>query len=119
MNDNGSAFGGLISLIDLVIIIVMIASMWRLFEKAGQPGWAAIIPFYNVYVLLLVAGKPGWWLILFLIPFVNLVIAILAALGVAENFGKGVGYAIGLIFLPFIFYPVLAFGDAQYSGPGI
>lgn len=103
-------------LIRLAILVLMIVAMWKVFEKAGQPGWAAIIPFYNCYVLLKIAGKPGWWLILMLIPIVNLVFFFLACMGVAENFGKGGGFAVGLFFLSFIFFPILAFGDAQYSG---
>ena len=98
------------------VAILMIASMWRVFTKAGQPGWAVLIPIYNLYVLLQVAGKPGWWLLLLLIPFVNFIIGIIVAVGVAQNFGKGTGFALGLIFLPVIFYPILAFGSAQYTG---
>ena len=94
----------------------MLASMWRVFEKAGQPGWAAIVPIYNVYIMLLVAGKPGWWLLLMLIPFVNLIIEIMVVVGIAEKFGKSGGYAVGLIFLPFIFFPMLGFGSATYTG---
>jgi hypothetical protein len=94
----------------------MLVALWKVFEKAGQPGWAAIIPFYNFYILLKVAGKPGWCLIFIFIPIANLVIAFIACLGVAENFGKSTGFAVGLFFLPFIFYPILAFGDVQYCG---
>ena len=115
MNDASSVLG-LVSVIELAIAVLMIASLWKVFSKAGQPGWASIVPIYNAYVLLKIAGKPGWWLLLFFIPFVNLVIAILAVVGLAKNFGKGGGYVIGLILLPIIFYPMLAFGDAQYQG---
>ncbi len=102
-----------------VIIILLIAAMWKVFSKAGQPGWAAIIPIYNIYVLCKVAGRPGWWLLLMLIPFVNIIIAIILNIDIAKNFGKGVGFGIGMIFLPFIFYPILGFGSAQYQGgPG-
>ena len=96
------------------IIVLMIVAMWKVFVKAGQPGWAAIIPIYNTYIFLKIAGKPGWWLILFFIPIVNLVVAIIAAIAFAANFGKSTGFAIGMIFLPFIFIPMLAFGDAAY-----
>lgn len=98
------------------VIILLIAAMWKVFSKAGQPGWAAIIPIFNVYVMCKVAGRPGWWLILFLIPFVNLIIAIIVSVDIAKRFGKGVGFAIGMIFLPFIFWPILGFGSAQYQG---
>ena len=94
----------------------MLASMWKVFAKAGQPGWACIIPFFNIYIMLQVAGKPGWWLILFFIPLVNFIMAILTLVGMAANFGKGVGYVLGLLFLPIIFWPMLAFGDAEYAG---
>jgi len=100
-----------------VVVILVIIAMWKMFEKAGQPGWAAIIPIYNMYVLTQVAGCPGWWLILMLIPFVNIVIMLLLSIDVAKSFGKGTGFAIGLFFLGFIFYPILGFGDARYLGP--
>lgn len=113
MNEQGG--GGLIFLIQIAVIVVVIASMWKVFTKAGQPGWASIIPIYNAYILLKIAGKPGWWLILLFIPLVNLVIGIIAIAALAKNFGKGVGFVVGLILLPFIFYPILGFGDAQYA----
>jgi len=117
MNEaTGAGAGGMIVFIQLALGILMLVSMWRIFTKAGQPGWASIVPIYNAYVLLKVAGKPGWWLLLMFIPLVNIVIIILALVGLANNFGKGGGYVAGMIFLPFIFYPMLAFGDAQYQG---
>ncbi|MFW6131322.1 MAG: DUF5684 domain-containing protein [Candidatus Aminicenantaceae bacterium] len=104
----------LLIIIYLVIIVFYIWVLWRIFEKAGQPGWGAIIPIYNVYLLLKVAKRPGWWLILYLIPIVNIVIHIIVVFDIAKNFGKGVGFGFGLLFLSFIFYPILAFGSAQY-----
>jgi hypothetical protein len=98
----------------LTFAVIMIVSQWVIFTKAGEPGWAAIVPFYNVYVLCRIAGKPGWWLILFLIPIVSLIISLLVCLGLAENFGKGPGFGIGLWLLGFIFFPMLAFGSAEY-----
>ena len=98
------------------IIILLIAAIWKVFSKAGQPGWAAIIPIYNIYVMCKVAGRPGWWLLLMLIPFVNLIIAIILSVDIAKRFGKGIGFAIGMILLPFIFWPILGFGSAQYQG---
>ena len=106
---------GLLIIIYLAVVILQLVAMWKVFVKAGQPGWASIIPFYNIYVLMLVADKPGWWLILTFIPLVNIVIWIIASIAVAENFGKGAGFGIGLVFLPFIFFPILAFTDAQYK----
>ncbi len=99
-----------------LIGLVMIAAMWKVFTKAGKPGWASIIPIYNIIVLLQIAGKPTWWFILLLIPIVNLIIAILMYLALAEKFGKGGGFAMGLVFLGIIFFPILGFGSAQYQG---
>ena len=100
----------------LAFVIVIIAGMWKTFEKAGEPGWACIIPIYNIIVLLRVAGKPLWWILLMLVPFANLIVAILVSIAVAENFGKGAGFGIGLAFLGPIFYAILGFGDARYQG---
>lgn len=101
----------------LAIIVLIIASLWKIFTKAGQPGWASIVPIYNIIVLCKIVGKPTWWILLMLIPIVNLVIAIILANELSKSFGKSVGFTIGLIFLPFIFYPMLAFGDATYTAP--
>lgn len=99
----------------IAIIVLMIAANWKIYTKAGQPGWASIIPIYNIVVLLQIVKKPIWWIILMLIPFVNFVIAILLIHNLSKVFGKGVGFTLGLFFLPFIFYPILGFGDAQYE----
>lgn len=106
-----------VAVVGLIVGIVMIAAMWKMFSKAGQPGWAAIIPIYNVYVLCKVVGRPGWWVILTLIPFVNIVIGIILGIDLAKSFGKDVGYAVLLILLPIIGYPMLGFGSAAYAGP--
>ncbi len=102
----------------LAIIILMIASLWTTFSKAGKPGWAAIVPIYNLIVLLEIVGKPWWWLFLMLIPIVNLVILIIVYHNLSLSFGKSGGFTVGLILLGFIFLPILAFGDAKYVGPG-
>jgi Gpi18-like mannosyltransferase len=94
----------------------MIASIWKVFTKAGKPGWAALVPIYNLVVMLEIAGKPLWWFILFLIPVVNLVAAFITYISLAERFGKGAGFGIGLILLGPIFFPILGFGSAQYQG---
>jgi hypothetical protein len=107
--------GGGIMLVWLIVIVVMIASCWKVFTKAGQPGWASIIPFYNMYVMLTIVGKPGWWLLLFFIPIVNLVIGIIVSIELAKRFGKGGGFAVGLILLPIVFLPILAFGSSTYT----
>ena len=112
----GGGEGGIIQgIIGLAILLVIIIAMWRVFTKAGQPGWAVLIPIYNAYILCKIAGKSGWWVLLMLIPCVGIIVSFFVAMGVAQNFGKGVGFALGLFFLPFIFYPILAFGDASYQ----
>ena len=108
----------LMMIIGLAFSILMIVAMWKVFVKAGRPGWAMLIPIYNTYVFLKIAGKPGWWLIWFFIPIVNIIVAIIATLAFAQSFGKGAGFTVGLIFLPIIFMPILAFGEAQYVGAG-
>jgi hypothetical protein len=112
----GEGGGIFVFLVWLAIVVLVIAGFWKTFEKAGHPGWAAIIPIYNIYILCLIAGRPGWWVILFLIPFVNFVIAIMISLDVARNFGKGAGFGIGLWLLPMVFYPILGFSDARFIG---
>ncbi|MBT5019170.1 MAG: signal peptidase I [Planctomicrobium sp.] len=99
----------------LAFMVFVIAGLWKTFEKAGQPGWGALVPFYNGILLLNIAQKPLWWILLFFIPLVNLIIAIIIAIDVAKNFGKGTGFGLGLAFLGFIFYPILGFGDAEYN----
>jgi ABC-type sulfate transport system permease subunit len=116
-DNGGGAAGMVVGLIYLAIFAAVIVGFWKVFEKAGKPGWAAIIPIYNIIVLLEIIGKPIWWIILFFIPCVNFIVSILVALEVAKCFGKGAGFAIGLILLPFVFYPILGFGDARYVGP--
>jgi hypothetical protein len=115
---SGGGIGGVIAMIIwLAIIIGFIAGLWKVFVKAGQPGWAAIIPIFNLYIMLKITGRPVWWLVLFIIPIVSLVVAIITAVDLAKAFGKGTGFGIGLAFLGFIFIPILGFGDAQYRGP--
>ncbi len=114
-----AAAGIFVILIYLAIIVLMIASLWKIFTKAGKPGWASIVPIYNIVVMLEIVGKPIWWIILYLIPFVNIVVGIIVNIQMAKAFGKDTGFAIGMILLPFIFYPMLAFGNAQYSKPDV
>ncbi len=102
----------------IAIFILLIAANWKIFSKAGKPGWACIIPIYNIIVWLQIIGKPWWWLILLLIPLVNIIILIMMIHGLSLSFGKGAGFTIGLILLGILFYPILGFGNAQYVGPG-
>ena len=108
----------LLTLIYLAVVVLVIASMWKVFTKAGKPGWAAIVPIYNTIVLLEIVGKPTWWIILLLIPFVNIIVLLIVINELSKSFGRGVGTTLGLIFLGFIFWPILAFGSAQYQGGG-
>lgn len=120
-NDGGGggaagAIGGMLCmLVYLALIVGVIAGFWKVFEKAGKPGWAAIVPVYNIIVLLEITGKPIWWVLLFFIcsPIMGIVVGI----EVAKSFGKDALYGIGLGLLPFVFYPLLGFSDAKYQGP--
>jgi hypothetical protein len=114
--DVGGAGGTLVLLIQLAVVVLTVAGLWKVFTKAGKPGWAAIIPIYNVIVLLDIVGKPLWWVILFLIPCVNIVISIIVYIELAKVFGQGAGFAIGILLLPFVFIPLLGFGDYRYQG---
>jgi hypothetical protein len=97
--------------------VFMIATMWKVNEKGGKPGWAAVVPIYNEVVLLQMAGKSGWWVLLYLIPLVNIVVYFIARIDLAKSFGRGVGFGLGLIFVPVIFFPILAWDDPEYVGP--
>jgi len=112
-----AVFGTLFLIICLALMVVMVIAMWKVFTKAGQPGWAAIVPIYNLIVMLQIIGRPLWWVFLCLIPLVNLVVGIIVVIDLARSFGKDVGFAIGLLLLGFIFYPILGFGSARYLGP--
>src|SRR5258706_4694183 len=111
----GAAIGVIIY---LAIVGFLIASVWKTFVKAGKPGWACLVPIYNLMVMAEIAGKPNWYGLLCLIPFVGIIFAIIIIAGVATAFGKSVGFAIGLILLGIVFWPILGFGDARYQGAG-
>lgn len=108
------------TIISLILGIIAIVAMWKIFKKAGKPGWASIIPIYNAVVMFQICGMNPWLLLLAIIPFVNFVTApilsILINVNLAKKFGKGGGFAVGLIFLNFIFTLILAFGDSEYQG---
>jgi hypothetical protein len=115
-DDGAAAGGGIGSIVGLLVAVLVIAGLWKIFTKAGKPGWAAIIPIYNLITLLQIAGKPLWWILLFFIPVVNIVIIAMIWISVAKAFGKGTGFALGLLFLSPIFVPILGFSDAKYIG---
>ncbi len=99
----------------LPFIILIVASMWTLFKKANKPGWAAIVPIYNNLILLEIIRKPWWWLLLMLIPGVNIVFSIWATNLFVKSFGKDEGFTVGVLLLPVVFYPILAFSKStQY-----
>jgi hypothetical protein len=99
----------------LPLCILIIASMWTLFKKAGKPGWASIVPIYNTLTILEIIRKPWWWLLLMFIPLVNIIYAIWATNLFVKSFGKNEGFTVGCILLPMIFYPILAFSkDTKY-----
>ena len=109
------AFLGIFTIVWLAIVILIIVSMWKVYQKAGQPGWASIVPIYNYIILLEITGKPIWWILLFFIPFINIIFIIIVYHELSKSFGQNIGFTLGLIFLPFIFYPMLAFGNYTYG----
>lgn len=95
--------------------LFIIVAMWAIFRKAGESGWKCLVPIYNMYVLMQISGKPGWWGFLMLIPFVGVPIYLLAMISLAEKFGRSAAYGAGLFLLPMFFFPMLAFGGAKYE----
>ena len=102
----------------LALMVFMIACQWKIYSKAGKPGWACLVPIYNIIVLLEIVGKPWWWFFFMIIPIVNIVILIIVIHRLSLSFGKDGGFTAGLILLGIVFYPILAFGSATYVGPG-
>lgn len=102
----------------VLFLVLMFASSWVVFTKAGEPGWAIFVPIYGAIVFCRICGKPWWWIFLLMLPFVNLVCIVLLYIDLAKAFGKDIGFAIGLLLLGFVFFPILAFGDAEYQGVG-
>jgi hypothetical protein len=111
-------FSGVMGLVYFAVLVLVIVAMWKVFTKAGEPGWYSIIPIWSTLVLLKIVGRPMWWILLMFIPLVNLVILIIVYNDLSKSFGKGVGFTVGLILLPFIFMLILGFGGATYVGPG-
>lgn len=107
-------FGGIFW---LAIVVLVLAANWNIYQKAGKPGWAVLIPIYNLIVLLEIVGKPIWWIFLLLIPGVNIIFAIWMINLLSKSFGKDEAFTVGLILLGIVFYPILGFGKAEYQGP--
>jgi len=122
-DSSASALAPIIAIVSAMIIpiiiiwVVMVIAHWKIYEKAGKPGWAAIVPIYNLIVLLEIVGKPTWWILLFLVPCVNIVFLVWTTNLLSKSFGQSEGFTIGLLLLGFVFYPVLAFGNYKYLGP--
>lgn len=117
-SDSGGGGGAaFLFVIYFAFIIAYIAGMWKTFDKAGEPGWAAIIPIYNLWVWVKLTGRPPLWFILCLIPCVNIVIIFLLSMDTAKSFGKSAGYGVGMFFFAPIFWIMLGFGSATYVGP--
>jgi len=109
---------GIVIVLYLALIALMLVSMWKIFTKAGKPGWAILIPIYNTIIMLEIAGKPWWWLLLMMfVPFANIIMAIWMLNLIVLGFGKTSGFTVGCLFLPIIFIPILGLGSAKYTGP--
>ncbi|MEO5949701.1 MAG: DUF5684 domain-containing protein [Candidatus Saccharimonas sp.] len=116
-----AAFGGFMLFVGLIMLavgIITLISMWKLFTKAGKPGWAAIVPIYNIIVMLEIVGRPLWWTVLYFIPFANVVVQILVTLEFAKVYGKDTTFGVLMIIFPVPMYQILAFSKTtQYMGP--
>jgi hypothetical protein len=100
----------------LALITFVVIAHWKLYSKASQPGWAVLVPIYNLIVLCDIAKQPRWYTIMMFLPIVNIVFYIFMMSGLSKQFGKDNGFTVGLVFLSFIFIPILAFGNARYQG---
>ena len=100
----------------ILFVVTILIPMWIVFSKAGKPGWAAFIPIYSGFVLAEIVGRPVLWAVLLLVPIVNIFVGIIMLIDLCKSFGKGAGHAVGMIILPFLFYPLLAF-TGRYEGP--
>jgi len=108
--------GGFMFFLFFVVWVVSAVGLWKIFEKAGKPGWGAFIPIYNLILWLEIVRRPGWWIILiYIVPIANIICLFIVIFDLAKSYGKGVGYGLGLLFLPLIFFPMLGFSDAVYT----
>ena len=105
------------TIIVLAVVVLSIAGLWMMFQKAGEAGWKSIIPIWNTLVILKMVGREWWWIILLIVPIVGFVVWIIVMNDLSKSFGHGVGFTLGLIFLSIIFLFILAFGSSMYRGP--
>jgi uncharacterized membrane protein YhaH (DUF805 family) len=113
-------FTGIWLFVWLALTIIAITAIWKVFSKAGQPGWKSLVPIYNGFIILKIVGRPGWWLLLYLVPFINIIVAIVVAIDLAKSFGKGELFGVvGLWFFNIIGLLILGFGSAEYKGPSV
>lgn len=116
-NSGGGAGSIVVLLVYLAILVAVVAGTWKAFEKAGEPGWAAIIPIYNTYVMIKIGGNAWWYLLLLFVPLLNFFVMAKISIDLAEAFDQGLGFGLGLWLLPFVFFPILGFGESyQYVG---
>ena len=113
----GLLLGGGMMVFMFVVFLFFAACGWKIYAKAGKPGWAALVPIYNQWVMMEIVGFPGIYMLAFFVPFINMLFGLFCVYRLAKVFGKDMGYTIGLILLSPIFYPLLAFGDSEYLGP--
>ena len=106
----------LFTVISLALVAAVMAGIWKVFVKAGKPGWGCLVPIYSIILILEMAGKPMWWIVLLLIPLVGLIVMLLVNIEIAKKFGQSTGFGVRLALLPFIFYPMLGVGSARYQG---
>ena len=113
-----AAMMGAYYLFATIVLVLGIVALWKIFTKAGEEGWKSIIPIYNTIVLLKIVGRPAWWILLMLIPFVNFIVLVIVLNDLSKSFGHGIGFTLGLLFFSTIFYLILGFGSSRYVGPG-
>jgi hypothetical protein len=105
----------IVFVVSAAVLVFYLGAYWKIYEKAGLNGWAAIVPFYNLWTYCRAAGRPGWWMFLLLVPIVNIVVWCVIQLDLARSFARSVGFGVGLIFLSVVFVPVLGYGPAVHD----
>lgn len=118
---DSESVGAIVGLVfQLLILIAVVVTVWKLFVKMGLDGWKSIIPLYSLYIMLKALGRPGWWLVLYLIPIANIFVSYMVSVDLAKAFGKSTMFGVFALFLfSFVGYPILAFGNAQFKGKTI